>query len=90
MIGRLIAVLRRQVTSQELRLLMLCFGEREAAIRAGLILQGKRYEVTPCCLSALSHISHFLRRTWREALSCSVWIDSHIYRFRLGLISHRH
>jgi hypothetical protein len=30
------------------------------------------------------------RRTWREALSCSVWIDSHIYMFRLGLISHRY
>ncbi len=30
-----------------------------------------------------------LRRTWREALSCSVWIDSHIYMFRLGLISRR-
>jgi hypothetical protein len=25
-----------------------------------------------------------------EALSCSVWIDSHIYMFRLGLISRRH
>jgi hypothetical protein len=31
-----------------------------------------------------------LRRTWREALNCSVWIDSHIYINRLGLISRRH
>jgi hypothetical protein len=31
------------------------------------------------------HLS--IRRTWREALSCLVWIDSHIYMNRLGLIS---
>ncbi len=27
-----------------------------------------------------------LRRTWHEALSCSVWIDSHVDMFGLGLI----
>jgi hypothetical protein len=27
-----------------------------------------------------------LGRTWHEALSCPVWIDSHVYMFGLGLI----
>jgi hypothetical protein len=35
-----------QVLPSELKQLTSCFGDREAAIRAGLILEGKRYEVT--------------------------------------------
>jgi hypothetical protein len=31
-----------------------------------------------------------LRHTWREALKCSNWIDSHVYMFGLGLITLGH
>eukprot|EP00884_Botryococcus_braunii_P012514 jgi/Botrbrau1/21263/Bobra.39_2s0054.1 len=34
-----------RVLPSELSVLTQCFGDREAAIRAGLILQGKRYEI---------------------------------------------
>jgi hypothetical protein len=37
-------------------------------------------------LVLLLFTSMCLRCTWHEALSCSVWIDSYVDMFRLGLI----
>jgi hypothetical protein len=45
--------------------------------------------VFPEGLEACAHLQ-CLRRSWREALSSSVCIDSHIYMNRKGLISRRH
>ncbi len=45
-------------------------------------------EAEVCPLSFYSFYCTCLRRTWREALSCSVGIDSHM--FRVGLILGRH
>ena len=61
-----------QVQQAELEPLTKVFGEREQAIRSGMSIQGKRYEVSVLCQSQIDALQAMLHSRYRRIRT---WVD---------------